>query len=168
MHGSLAARDASAHDAGMSQAYRPNVAAILQNADGLLLIGQRSDFPESWQFPQGGIDDGETEEDAVRREILEEVALAPETYEIAGRRGPYRYDYPQGRDKRGFRGQEQAYFLCLVGGPATPAIDLRGSCGEFLDVRWVPVRNFPVELVPPMKQDVYREVLRDFFGASGD
>lgn len=168
MQGSLAGRGVSAHDAVMGKAYRPNVAAILQNAEGLLLIGQRSDFPDSWQFPQGGIDDGETEEDAVRREILEEVALAPETYEIAGRRGPYRYDYPQGRDKRGFRGQEQTYFLCLVGGPATPAIDLRGSCGEFLDVRWVPVRDFPVDLAPPMKQDVYREVLRDFFGASGD
>jgi putative (di)nucleoside polyphosphate hydrolase len=36
--------------------YRPNVAAILQRADGRVLIGQRSDFPESWQLPQGGLD----------------------------------------------------------------------------------------------------------------
>ncbi len=154
--------------APVSNAYRPNAAAILQNADGLVLIGQRSDWRDSWQFPQGGIDPGETDEDAVRREILEEVALAPDAYDITGRRGPYRYDYPLGRDKRGFRGQEQTYFLCAVRGTPPPAIDLRKSCGEFLAVRWVAVKDFPVDLAPSMKRAVYREVLRDFFGADCD
>ena len=53
----------------MAKRYRPNVAAILQRGDGCVLIGQRADYPESWQFPQGGIDAGESPEDAARREI---------------------------------------------------------------------------------------------------
>ncbi len=152
----------------MPENYRPNVAAIVQGPGGLLLIGQRSDFPECWQFPQGGIDAGESKEDALRREVLEEIALPPGAYEVTARRGPYRYDYPQGLDRRGFRGQEQTYFLCSILGNKLPVIELHKSCGEFTAVHWVPVDDFPVHLVPPMKQAVYREILRDFFGASPD
>jgi putative (di)nucleoside polyphosphate hydrolase len=147
----------------MAKPYRPNVAAILQRGDGCVLIGQRADYPESWQFPQGGIDAGESPEDAARREIAEEVGLAPDAYELTARSGPHRYDFPTGRDRRGHDGQEQIYFLCRLR-EADPQIDLRGTCGEFAAVRWVPTANFPVHLAPPMKQEVYREVLREFFG----
>ncbi len=153
---------------GMRKTYRRNVAAIVQSATGLLLIGQRSDFPECWQFPQGGADKNESLEDALRREVLEEIALPPDAYEIAAQRGPYRYDFPHGADRRGFHGQEQTYFLCRLKEKEIPEIDLRSSCGEFSAVRWVPVAGFPVHLAPPMKQAVYREVLRDFFGVCGD
>ena len=57
MHGSLAGTPARTQDpCGMKKRYRPNVAAILQRPNGLVLIAQRSDYPESWQFPQGGVD----------------------------------------------------------------------------------------------------------------
>ncbi len=148
----------------MKKRYRPNVAAILQRPGGLVLIGQRSDHPESWQFPQGGIDRGESPEEAVRREILEEVAVPPGAYRIAARSGPYRYDFPAGPDRRGFHGQEQHYFLCTLHDPKEPVIDLGATCGEFVAVRWVPVEGFPVDLAPPMKQAVYREVLQRHFG----
>lgn len=144
--------------------YRPNVAAIVQGAGGLLLIGQRSDYPESWQFPQGGIERGESAEEALRREVLEEAALDPGAYDIEEMRGPYRYDFPKGADRRGFCGQEQTYFLCRLRGERIPALDLGSTSGEFAAVRWVPLAGFPVHLAPPMKQGVYREVLRDFFG----
>lgn len=149
----------------MAKRYRPNVAAIIQSRSGLVLIGQRSDFPASWQFPQGGVDAGESAEIAVRREILEEVALPSGLYDITARRGPYCYDYPDGSRHPGFRGQEQTYFLCRLREEGFPAVDLRQSCGEFAAVRWVAVEDFPVHLAPPMKQAVYRRVLRDFFGA---
>lgn len=148
----------------MKKRYRPNVAAILQRHDGLVLIGQRSDHPESWQFPQGGIDRGESPEEAVRREILEEVAVPAEAYRITARSGPYRYDFPNGPDRRGFWGQEQHYFLCALREEPETTIDLGATCGEFVAVRWVPVEDFPVDLAPPMKQAVYREVLRRHFG----
>lgn len=152
----------------MRNRYRPNAAAILQRADGRILIAQRSDFPECWQFPQGGIDKGESPADAVRREVQEETGLGPETYELVSQRGPYRYDFPGGPDRRGFCGQEQWYFHCRLHDWPSPPVDLAGTSGEFLDIRWVDLADFPVALAPPMKQGVYRQVLRDFFGWSED
>jgi len=152
----------------MAKRYRPNVAAILQRSDGRILIARRSDHPESWQFPQGGVDKGESPEQALRREVSEEVALPPEAYRIAAERDGYCYDFPAGPDKRGFHGQEQTYFLCVLAKDAETGVDPRRGCGEFTEARWVPADTFPHELVPPMKQAVYRQVLHDFFGASGD
>jgi putative (di)nucleoside polyphosphate hydrolase len=144
--------------------YRPNVAAILQRSDGKILIARRSDYPESWQFPQGGVGKGESAEEALRREVFEEVALPPETYLIEADRGGYCYEFPSGPDRRGFHGQEQHYFLCRLDSGAESKIDPKRGCGEFTECQWVEVNNFPHNLVPPMKQEVYRRVLRDFFG----
>ena len=152
----------------MPKRYRPNVAAILQRADGRVLIGQRSDFPESWQLPQGGVDEGETAEDALRREVLEEVGIGPDEYTVAKQTGPHRYDFPFGQDRRGFHGQEQFYFLCRLRDTAAEELDLSATCGEFQAVQWVAVQDFPVHLAPPMKQDVYREVLGRLFPQSKD
>ena len=111
----------------MTKRYRPNVAAILQRADGRVLIGQRSDFPESWQLPQGGVDEGETAKDALRREVLEEVGIGPDEYTVAEQTGPHRYDFPFGQDRRGFHGQEQFYFLCLLRDTAAEEVDLSAA-----------------------------------------
>ena len=148
----------------MGKSYRPNVAAIIQRTDGCVLLGQRSDYPESWQFPQGGIDEGETPEDAIRREVMEEVGLPSAAYDLGPKRGPYCYDFPAGPDRRGFHGQEQWYFLCTLHGGAAPGMDLTQTCGEFAALRWVKIGEFPLPSVPPMKREVYREVLADFFG----
>lgn len=149
----------------MSKRYRSNVAAILQDGRGRLLIGQRSDHPECWQFPQGGVDDGESPEAAVRREVLEEVGIGPEDYEVVRTSGPHRYDFPWGPNRRGFSGQEQIYFLCRLRADRETPLSAEKTCGEFADFRWVPTAGFPVHLAPPMKQEVYRAVLADFFGA---
>jgi len=152
----------------VAKRYRPNVAAILQRSDGKILVARRSDYPESWQFPQGGVGRDESAEEALRREVLEEVALPPDAYAIQADRGGYRYEFPSGPDRRGFHGQEQTYFLCRLQSGAESKVDPKRGCGEFTDCRWVEVSCFPHELVPPMKQEVYRRVLTDFFGPEGE
>ena len=97
--------------------YRPNVAALVVNPAGSLLICERANIPGAWQFPQGGVDPGETPEQALFREVREEVGLEPQHYEVIDRREGYRYLYPQevrGKKlrKHGSHGQEQTYFLC--------------------------------------------------------
>ena len=152
----------------MEKRYRPNVAAILQRADGKILIARRSDYPESWQFPQGGVGERESAEDALSREVEEEVALPAGRYRIAAERRGYRYDFPGGPDRRGFHGQEQTYFLCLLEEGAEKEVDPGRGCGEFTEAAWVDVRSFPHHLVPPMKREVYRRVLEDFFGGGNE
>ena len=53
--------------------YRLNVAAILRNGAGKILIGERKDRSGAWQFPQGGVDEGETLAQALVRELREEI-----------------------------------------------------------------------------------------------
>jgi 8-oxo-dGTP pyrophosphatase MutT (NUDIX family) len=49
----------------------------------------------SWQFPQGGIDQGETPEQAMFRELHEEVGLKPKHVRVVARtRDWLRYEVP--------------------------------------------------------------------------
>ena len=105
--------------------YRPNVAAVLQNTGGQLLLGERLGFPGSWQFPQGGLHAGESAEAGLHREIWEELSLAPMDYTILDQRGPYRYLFPAGITKKGFQGQEQHYFLLRL-----TAHEKNDECGD--------------------------------------
>src|ERR1700728_4353327 len=77
--------------------YRLNVAAILRNGAGKILIGERQDRPGAWQFPQGGVDDGETLEQALKRELMEEISLKPGHYKLVGSKGPYYYLFGNGK-----------------------------------------------------------------------
>ena len=67
--------------------YRPNVAALMVDTNGNLLICERSTIPGAWQFPQGGVDLGEEIEQALYREIREEIGLSKEHYEIIRSKG---------------------------------------------------------------------------------
>jgi putative (di)nucleoside polyphosphate hydrolase len=147
--------------------YRPNVAALVVNPEGSLLICERATVPGAWQFPQGGVDAGESEEEALFREVREEIGLLPEHYEVISQREGYRYLYPfEVREKKlrkhGNHGQEQTYFLCNLREGA-PAIDVNQKPCEFCGYRWIPPAEFDLEWLPAFKRDVYREVMRDFF-----
>lgn len=143
--------------------FRPNVAAIIQDQAGLVLICERTDHPGSWQFPQGGVDPGETSEAALPRELREEISLEPSHYVVEARRGPYRYRFPEGVRKWGFDGQEQTYFLLRLTA-APEVVNFATAHAEFRAVRWVQPEHFPLTTLPAMKHAVYRSVLRDFFG----
>lgn len=147
--------------------YRPNVAALMINANGNLLICERYTIPGAWQFPQGGVDFGEDVEQALYREIREEIGLRKEHYEIVQRKDGYRYLYPadvrsKKIQKHGNHGQEQTYFLCKVRADA-PDIDVNQSPREFRSYRWIDPSEFDLDWLPNFKHEVYRAVMKDFF-----
>jgi putative (di)nucleoside polyphosphate hydrolase len=134
------------------------------------LICERATIPGAWQFPQGGVDAGETPLQALHREVSEEIGLDPQHYEIIARREGYRYLYPpdaRGKKlrKHGNHGQEQTYFLCHLNHDA-PAVNVNQRPREFRAYRWIPPGEFDLDWLPDFKHDVYREVMRDFFQVS--
>jgi putative (di)nucleoside polyphosphate hydrolase len=145
--------------------FRPNVAAIVRNSEGKILICQRMDIAGAWQFPQGGVEAGETREEALERELEEELSLKPQDYEVIEHKGPYRYLLGNGRTKKGCHGQEQYYFLVEFRRPDS-RIDVKTEHQEFRAFRWIQPQLFDLGWLPAMKREVYRAVLRDFFGVT--
>lgn len=143
--------------------YRPNVAAILQNAAGRILICERIDIPGAWQFPQGGMEPDESRVQALEREMMEELSLGADDYKVLSEKGPYRYLLGGGRTKKGYHGQEQHYFLLALTAPES-RIDVGTPHREFREFRWIMPEEFDLRWLPEMKREVYRQVLKDFFG----
>ena len=148
-----------------AELYRPCMAAILENAAGRVLVGERADHAGSWQFPQGGLDPGESLETGLSRELREELLLEPRHYRVGERRGPYRYLFPPGRTKQGYQGQEQHYFRLRLTGPEA-AVNVHTAHPEFRAVRWIVPAEFSLAWLPEMKWAVYRQVFADFFGVT--
>ena len=147
--------------------YRPAVAAILQDRSGRILICERADASGAWQFPQGGMEAGETPVAALMREVLEEISLPRNAYSIICVQGPYRYRFPAGITKKGFRGQAHHYFLLRLRGPKS-LVNIAGLNAEFRSTRWIRPAEFNLARLPPMKRRAYRRVLLDFFGAAAE
>ena len=145
------------------EGFRPNVGIVICNADDQVLWGRRINGRDSWQFPQGGVHRGESPEEAMYRELEEEVGLRPEAVELLGRtQGWLHYRLP----KRFIRktenpvciGQKQIWFLLRLTAPES-AIKLDAhEDPEFDDWRWVSYW-FPVSAVVDFKQAVYRQAL---------
>jgi len=144
--------------------YRPNVGIIICNWKNEVFWGKRVK-EHSWQFPQGGIQPGETPERAMYRELQEEVGLGRQHIRILGRtRDWLRYDVPAQwirRDWRGsYRGQKQIWYLLrLIGRDCD--VHLRTSeKPEFDAWRW---NNYwvPLESVIEFKREVYQQALNE-------
>jgi len=143
--------------------YQPNVAAILRDVRGRILVCERLDPRGAWQFPQGGVDAGETCEQALWRELWEEIGVPPSSLRIVEQRGPYRYLFGEGREKKGFHGKEQHYFLVEFAGEQA-SINIETKHPEFQNFRWIEPEDFRIKWLPPMKREVYQAVFLDFFG----
>ncbi len=144
--------------------YRPNVGIILVNSRNAVFWGKRI-REHSWQFPQGGIKRGESPEQAMLRELHEEVGLFPRHVRIVGRtRDWLRYDVPEHwvrREWRGhYRGQKQIWFLVQLVGRDSD-IDLRASSHPEFDAwRW---NDYwvPLDAVIEFKRGVYVQALNE-------
>ena len=139
------------------EGYRRNVAIVIINDSRELLAGERNDVPGAWQLPQGGIDDGESIVDAMRREAGEEFGI-DDLELIYQLEDPIRYEWPESLYYRGFRGQEQYYCLAKVVGEVR--IDLeRHNPPEFRSVQWMKPDEF-IEKVSGFKRDAYAKALQ--------
>ena len=144
--------------------FRPNVGIILLNSRNQVFWGKRL-RTHSWQFPQGGIKYGETPEQAMFRELHEEVGLRPEHVRIVARtRDWLRYEVPEHfirKDARGhYRGQKQIWFLLRLMGRDSD-LDLRATDHPEFDAwRW---NDYwvPLEWVIEFKREVYQMALSE-------
>jgi putative (di)nucleoside polyphosphate hydrolase len=144
--------------------YRPNVGIVLCNRRNEVFWGKRVN-QHAWQFPQGGINHGETPEQAMFRELEEEVGLKPDHVRVLGRtRHWLRYEVPDNwvrRDWRGtYRGQKQIWFLLRMVGRDCD-VDLRAAHKPEFDAwRWHDYW-IPLEAVIEFKRDVYQQALTE-------
>lgn len=145
--------------------YRPNVGIIIHNAAGQVLWARRIG-QDSWQFPQGGIDRDESPEQALYRELLEEVGLMQADVRLVARtEGWLRYTLP----KRYIRsdvdrvciGQKQKWFLLeLVGDDSKVDLQKGSESPEFDRWQWVSYW-YPLSQVIEFKREVYQQALTE-------
>lgn len=147
------------------EGYRANVGIILRNADGKLLWARRIG-QDAWQFPQGGIREDETPEEAMYRELFEEIGLDNDDVNVVGRtRDWLRYRLPR-RHLRHYSkplciGQKQVWFLLnLVAAESKVRFDATDE-PEFDYWRWVDYWR-PLDEVVPFKRKVYELALSEF------
>jgi len=151
------------------KSYRPNVAAVILSSrypdKCEFFVAHRTDIKNAWQFPQGGIDEGETPQEALLRELLEEIGC--NDVEILGEFPEWiTYDFPataKGKQYP-FDGQTQKYFLVRLKDHAS--IDLEAyDIPEFKEYEFVAYEAL-FKKVTYFKRTVYRRVI-DYFIKEG-
>ena len=154
-----------------SAGFRPNVGIVLANDGGQVLWARRIGGHNAWQFPQGGISEGESPEDALYRELNEEVGLSRDAVEVlASTKGWLRYRLPQRFIRPGNKplciGQKQKWFLLrMLEDDKAVQLDLNDK-PEFDQWQWVSYW-YPLNQVISFKREVYRRAMKELAAPLG-
>jgi putative (di)nucleoside polyphosphate hydrolase len=149
--------------------FRSNVAIVISDGRGKVFLAKRLG-QQSWQFPQGGVDKGESADQALFRELYEEVGLESSDVKIIQRSKKWlRYHIPPSMQRKNSKplciGQKQKwYFLQLTGDTSKVCFDTSGS-PEFDGWQWVNYW-YPINSVISFKRNVYRNALHEFAAAN--
>lgn len=145
--------------------YRLNAGIVVFNNEGKVLLCRRKGYPDAWQFPQGGIDEGETIEQAAVRELKEETSLSGlkpiKTLDYG-----VRYDFPAeiaknlSYNKKRYAGQEMYWSLFYFDGDDL-AINLQTAEPEFDAFRWADFHE-AVEGIIEFKKNAYQTAYKEF------
>ena len=147
-----------------SNGFRANVGIILTNRKDQVFWGKRVG-QEAWQFPQGGIQRRESHQQAMFRELYEEIGLKPGDVEIVGStRNWLRYRIP----KRFIRwnskplciGQKQHWFVLRLKCKDEQVCLQRSHLPEFENWKWVDYW-YPPKHVVDFKRNVYVQALTE-------
>lgn len=148
----------------MEKNYRPNVAAIIMSSlypfEMKFFLAKRVDIKDAWQFPQGGIDKGETPKMALFRELKEEIGT--NKVEIIAEYPKWlSYDFPEDvlEKMKPYSGQIQKYFLVRL--KKNAKIKLNTEIPEFNDYNFVSFDEIDKN-VRSFKRESYLEVLNYF------
>lgn len=142
--------------------YRKNVGLVVFNSRGEVLVGARIGMKDNWQFPQGGIDEGEEPKDAALRELYEEVGIQNAEF-VFENPDWISYDFPKDLDIRmakKYSGQIQKWFLLYWDHPANEC-NLHIHEQEFETVKFIP---FPscVDTIVSFKREAYVKLIEVF------
>ncbi len=144
--------------------YRPNVAMIIVSdkypEKKEVFIAQRNDLTDIWQFPQGGIDNGEEVKEALFRELEEEIGTDEATI-VAEYPEWISYDFPEkiAKKMKPYKGQRQRYFLLKLNENAN--INLDTEHPEFVSYKFVGVDEL-LDYTAHFKKPVYETVIQYF------
>ncbi|MFT7003762.1 MAG: putative (di)nucleoside polyphosphate hydrolase [Sulfurimonas sp.] len=144
--------------------YRPNVAMIIVSNNypkvKEIFIAQRNDLTDIWQFPQGGIDEGEEVLEALFRELEEEIGTDKVNI-VAEYPEWISYDFPSkiAKNMKPYKGQIQKYFLVKL--KKSAEININTAIPEFSDYKFVGVDE-ALNLSASFKQTVYKTVIKHF------
>ena len=145
-----------------NEGYRPNVAMVVINSMNKVLICRRKNT-RTWQFPQGGIDNGEDIKKAMYRELSEEVGLGKDDVNLVGEsEGTITYDIPKTIRSKvlggKFKGQEQKWFLLKLKKDNNEIKLDNEAFPEFDEYEWVSFWQ-PLNRIVDFKREMYLKIL---------
>ena len=149
----------------MEKKYRKCVGMMILNNNNEILVGKRMDHPSGfWQMPQGGIDKNEIPEEAVWREMMEEIGTNnAKMIKISSQWINYEIPretlqtLPWGEK---YIGQTQKWFAFRFTGEDID-INVGTENPEFSEWKWIEKKNILNNIVP-FKKEVYIKILEEF------
>ncbi len=141
---------------------RPNVCMLVVNNDRKLFLGERFGRPGVWQFPQGGIEEGQTPEQAVIRELEEELGVRSDLVSIVTKlqaTHQYRYNVTPPFSVGRWAGQSQTFWIVrFVGNDSDIQLDRHEQ--EFQSFRWCTIKEVE-KSAEPIRLPGYKKPLQE-------